>query len=183
LSGSSFTTPRLKNQRSWLYRVRPCAAHQPFRPASHTNKLLRSNFDRELVDPSQLRWQPFSMPAADQSVDWVQGLVSMCGAGAPDLKTGMGIHIYTCNTSMVDRAFCNSDGDMLIVPQEGALTIRTEYGYLHVKSGEICVIQRGVRFAVAVDGPSRGYVCEIFKGRFILPDLGPIGLFLLSSTN
>ena len=48
-------------------------------------------------------------------------------------------------------------------------------GFLDVKQGEICVIPRGIVFRIAVDGPSRGYVCEIYGGHFTLPDLGPIG--------
>ena len=31
LSGSSFTVPRVLKQRSWLYRIRPSAAHPPFK--------------------------------------------------------------------------------------------------------------------------------------------------------
>lgn len=46
---------------------------------------------------------------------------------------------------------------------------------MDVAPKEICVIQRGIQFSVVLDGPSRGYVCEIFKGHFQLPDLGPIG--------
>jgi homogentisate 1,2-dioxygenase len=30
LSGTAFTAPRSDNQRSWLYRIRPAAMHQPF---------------------------------------------------------------------------------------------------------------------------------------------------------
>src|ERR1700733_11557531 len=30
LSGSSFTSPRHENQRSWLYRIRPSVLHSPF---------------------------------------------------------------------------------------------------------------------------------------------------------
>lgn len=48
-------------------------------------------------------------------------------------------------------------------------------GNLEVRASEICVIPRGIRFQVSVDGPSRGYVLEIFGGHFQLPDLGPIG--------
>jgi len=39
----------------------------------------------------------------------------------------------------------------------------------------IAVIQRGIKFSVAIDGDSRGYVLEVFSGHFKLPDLGPIG--------
>jgi len=37
------------------------------------------------------------------------------------------------------------------------------------------VLQLGMRFSVAVDGASRGYVAEVYDAHFKLPDLGPIG--------
>ena len=56
------------------------------------------------------------------------------------------------------------------------LFITTECGRLLVSPGEIVVIPQGFRFAVDLpDGPSRGYVSEIFGTHFQLPDLGPIG--------
>ena len=44
-----------------------------------------------------------------------------------------------------------------------------------VSPGEICVIPQGIRFSVSVDGPTRGYILEVYGTRFQLPDLGPIG--------
>ena len=51
-------------------------------------------------------------------------------AGAGDSKTrhGIAVHVFTCNKSMTNRAIYNSDGDFLIVPQQGTLDIRTEFG-------------------------------------------------------
>ena len=40
---------------------------------------------------------------------------------------------------------------------------------------EVVVVPRGVKFSVAVEGPSRGYVLELYEGHFELPNLGPIG--------
>jgi len=37
------------------------------------------------------------------------------------------------------------------------------------------LLQLGMRFSVAVDGESRGYIAEVFDTHFKLPDLGPIG--------
>lgn len=53
----------------------------------------------------------------------------------------------------------------------------TEFGLLDVLPGEICVIQRGMRFSVGLQGTNaaRGYVLEVYSGHFELPDLGPIG--------
>lgn len=43
--------------------------------------------------------------------------------------------------------------------------------------GEIVVLPQGFRFAIDLpDGPSRGYVAEIFGTHFQIPDLGPIGI-------
>lgn len=108
-------------------------------------------------------------------VDFVEGLSTICGAGDAKSRHGLAIHVFTCNTSMKDRAFYNSDGDLLIVPQHGSLDIVTEFGKLFVEPNEICVIQQGMRFSVNVAGPTRGYILEVFDGHFKLPDLGPIG--------
>ena len=61
------------------------------------------------------------------------------------------------------------------------LWITTECGKLQVSLGEIVVIPQGFRFSVDFpDGPSRGYVAEIFGTHFQLMDLGPIGLKLVT---
>jgi len=173
LSGCAFTVPRAKQQRTWLYRIRPSVVHQP--ATKIANGSFLGDFSGMTPEPNQLRWNPPALPAADKKVDFIQGLTTYCGTGDATLKTGVAIHYYTCNTSMVDKGFYNADGDFLIVPQLGALDIQTELGRLYVQPGEICVIQRGIVYSVAVEGASRGYVCEIFGGHFQLPELGPIG--------
>jgi homogentisate 1,2-dioxygenase len=109
-------------------------------------------------------------------VDFIDGIVSYAGAGHPSTKTGVAIHYYLANCSMDKKAFYNSDGDFLIVPQLGTLNIQTELGFLKVAPREICVIPRGIRFSVALEGEeARGYILELYQGRFELPSLGPIG--------
>lgn len=109
-----------------------------------------------------MRWMPFDVPAATgtdgatvANVDFVQGLHTICGAGDPKSRHGISVHVYMCNASMTDRAMYNSDGDFLLVPQQGALRITTEFGRMHVAPNEIAVIQQGMRFSIDVDGPSR----------------------------
>ena len=36
LSGTAFTAPRAENQSTWLYKLRPSAAHPPFRRRRRT---------------------------------------------------------------------------------------------------------------------------------------------------
>jgi homogentisate 1,2-dioxygenase len=61
-------------------------------------------------------------------VDFVQGLKTIAGQGDATLKEGVAVHVYTANVSMQNRAFCSSDGDMLLMPQHGRLDIQTEFG-------------------------------------------------------
>ncbi|CAI6006840.1 unnamed protein product [Closterium sp. NIES-65] len=183
LTGTAFTAPRKENQRSWLYRIKPSVTHQPFTPCPphRSNPLLVSDFSAgssaSEATPNQLRWRAMPVPGLEvRQVDWVQGLVTVCGSGGAADKTGFAIHMYAANSSMERCAFANADGDMLIVPQHGRVWITTEFGLLAVHPGEIAVLQQGVRFAVHLpDGPSRGYVCEVYGGHFQLPELGPIG--------
>lgn len=122
-----------------------------------------------------MRWSPFDLPDKSDGTDFVQGLHTVCGAGDPRSRSGIGVHIYSCNRPMGSKCFYNSDGDLLIVPQQGNLKIKTEFGKMDVAPNEICVIQQGMRFSVDVSGPTRGYVLEVFDNHFQLPDLGPIG--------
>lgn len=173
LSGTAFTAPRETNQRSWLYRLLPSVKHLPFKRIDRN--LLTDKWDEENPDPNQLRWKPFDLPNSGSNTDFIQGLQTICGAGDAKTRHGMAIHVYSCNASMENKAFYNSDGDFLIVPEKGSLYITTEFGKLMVSQNEICVIQQGMRFSVDIDGPSRGYILEVYDNHFQLPNLGPIG--------
>ncbi|CAA3005988.1 homogentisate 1,2-dioxygenase [Olea europaea subsp. europaea] len=182
ISGTSFTSPRKLNQRSWLYRVKPSVTHEPFKPRvpSHGKLVSEFNESNSSATPTQLRWKPVEVPEAP--IDFIDGLYTLCGAGSSYLRHGFAIHMYAANKSMDNCAFCSADGDFLLVPQEGRLWITTEFGKLQVSPGEVVVLPQGVRFVVELpDGPSRGYVAEIFGTHFQLPDLGPIGANGLAS--
>lgn len=173
LSGSAFTEPRAHNRRSWLYRIRPSAAHPPF--ARTDNRGLRgAPFHDGVLDPNRLRWNP--PPAPPAGTDFLDGLWTLGGNGDATQRTGMAIHLYAADTSMTDRVFGDADGELLIVPQHGRLLVRTEFGPLTAGPGDIALIPRGVRFRVELpDGTARGYVCENYGRPFTLPELGPIG--------
>lgn len=172
-SGTSFTTPRSANRRTWTYRIRPSVTHRPFEPRA--NGLIRSGPVPEmLTPPNQLRWNPLPFP--EEPADFVDGLVTFGVNGDPALQNGLSIHLYACNRSMQERFFYSADGELLIVPQSGSLRFATELGILEVAPGEICVIPRGLKFRVELMGETaRGYVCENHGTQLRLPDLGPIG--------
>eukprot|EP00040_Diaphanoeca_grandis_P019798 m.104864 g.104864 ORF g.104864 m.104864 type:complete len:437 (-) comp27599_c0_seq2:175-1485(-) len=173
LSGTAFTAPRHSNQRSWLYRIYPTAKHAAFTPMKPT--LFSNDWASWAPNPNQMRWDPYELPKDDEKVDFVQGMKTIAGAGDPCSKSGIAIYSYACNTSMGNRCMYNSDGDFLFVPQQGTLTITTEFGVMEVPSNQIAVVQRGIRFSVAVSGATRGYVVETHGAHFRPPDLGPIG--------
>jgi len=178
MTASAFVAPRSSNKNAWLYRARPAVAHEGFVDLPE-NTDMEHNFmpinGRVHVSPTQLAWLPFDIPKAGE-VDFISGLKTIAGSGEPTLREGIATHVYAANASMKQKAFVNSDGDFLIVPQQGALDILTEFGPLFVQPGEICVIMRGQRFRVELpDGPSRGYILEVRGSNFELPELGPLG--------
>ena len=173
LSGTAFTAPRAENKRSWLYRLRPTASHKPYQPYRGAPQVRSGPFDELPPTPNRLRWDPLALP--ETPTDFIDGLVTYGGNGDVAVGAGLGIHLYAANRSMDQRAFQNADGEMLIVPQQGILTIVTELGRWEVAPLQIALIPRGVRFRVELSGPSRGYVAENYGQPFRLPDLGPIG--------
>lgn len=173
LSGTAFTAPRGRNLRSWLYRIRPSVQHTAMEPLP--DQSFEQDFDTMVKIPNQLRWNPSADVGSGSEVDFVSGLRLKCGSGDPSLKEGLAIFDYSCNTSMLRRAFYSADGDILLVPQLGTLYIKTEFGKFVVEPCEIVVIPRGVKFQVLVEGESRGYGVEVFSSHFELPSLGPIG--------
>jgi homogentisate 1,2-dioxygenase len=172
LSGTSFTSPRHENRRSWLYRMRPTADHRPFVPYEGA-PLFGSAAAAAPLAPNRLRWDPPTLP---DGTDFVDGLTAMLCARSPEDLEGCAIHVYRATRSMDARVFVNADGELLIIPQQGAIEIQTELGRLDVAPGSIAIIPRGMKFRVLiVEGEARGYVAENYGLPLRLPELGPIG--------
>lgn len=174
MSGTAFTAPRAVNRRTWFYRMRPSVATlSPMRELQP--RLLGTAPDSGSAVPVlPLRWNPLPLPEA--ATDFIDGWHTMATAGSARQQQGLAVHVYVCNRSMAHRYFQNLDGELLIVPQEGRLRLRTEAGVLEAGPGEICVIPRGYKFAVDLDGDAaRGYLCENYAAHLRLPELGPLG--------
>ncbi|MDH5578193.1 MAG: homogentisate 1,2-dioxygenase [Betaproteobacteria bacterium] len=172
LSGSAFTAPRAENLSTWLYKLRPSAMHAPYKRIA--NGLLRSGpFDEAETSPNRLRWNPFPIPS--KPTDFIDGLFTLAGSGDAASQSGIAAHLYCANRPMKNRFFANADGELMFVPQQGAVLLATELGRLEAKPGEIAVVPRGVKFRVEVSGATRGYLCENYGAPFRLPELGPIG--------
>lgn len=205
LSGTAFTRPRHLNQRTWLYRKQPSAAMNNSKHNFEDSGLYFGAADpsQGTLDPNAIRWSPFTAESNngdinDLPTDVLDGMRLLGASGDPAVKNGIAIYVYVCkntaessldsssNRSDDNTYMYNSDGDFLILPQQGGLEIRTEMGILMVYPGEFCVLPRGIVFSIrhlpiAKEGGNeectitRGYMLEIFKGHLTLPELGPIG--------
>jgi len=168
LSGTAFTMPRSEMRRTWFYRIRPSAAHPAFERLAHA--AIESGF--LLPTPNRMRWDP--QPLAGSGIDFIEGLMPLAATGDAPVA-GITAYRYGADRSM-RRTFYDADGELLLVPFEGAVRFATECGRLEVTPGEICVIPRGMKFRADPIGPvMRGYVCENHGAELRLPDLGPIG--------
>uniref|UniRef100_A0A093Y6D0 homogentisate 1,2-dioxygenase n=1 Tax=Talaromyces marneffei PM1 TaxID=1077442 RepID=A0A093Y6D0_TALMA len=179
LNGTSFISSRQTLQQVWMYRIRPSVAHRPLEPMA-ANDDIEACFSPSnpsiKYTPLTYTWGPLDIPEATTPTTFLTGLKTMGGHGDPTNKEGIAIHMYAANASMGNEAFCNNDGDFLIIPTEGALDIQTELGRMMVCPGQVCVIQAGIRWKVSLpDGQARGYVQEIFGSHYELPELGPLG--------
>ncbi len=181
INGSPFCAPRAANLFSWFYRIHPSiGSHGAFEEIGHPT--LKGDFCTlgGGLTPEPVRWNAPPEPATNKQaagLDFVDSLVTLAGSGNPMSVKGVAIHTYGCTKGMGDRAFYDADGDLLVVPELGALDIQTEFGKLLVRPGEVFILPRGLKMTVNLpDGQARGFVCELFEvGHFQLPNLGPLG--------
>jgi homogentisate 1,2-dioxygenase len=172
ISGTTFTAPRSLNRRTYVFRAMPSVVHGRYRPVEA--KTFATPPFAQPPNPNQMRWDPFEIPGTEQ--DFVDGILTICGNGAPNAQSGTALHVYRATAPMTDRFFLDADGELLILPDTGTLLVATELGRLQVGPGELALIPRGVKFRVELpDGPSRGFVCENYGLPFRLPELGLIG--------
>ncbi|ATC96935.1 homogentisate 1,2-dioxygenase [Pseudoalteromonas tunicata] len=170
---TAFTAPRAENRRNWFYRIRPSVIQGDYQAMD--NGLIRTApITEAIAPPTMFRWSPVEIPA--KPTDFIDGLKTMAANGSAEGQAGIGIHVYVANQSMQGRYFYNADGELLFVPQQGALVLHTECGKLAIKPGEIAVIPRGIKFNVELlDESARGYICENYGHPYILAERGPVG--------
>lgn len=173
ISGTAFTAPRHANRRTWVYRRQPSAVMGEYQAYAQKLWLTPDTSSSPAQAPNPLRWQPFEL--ANSPTDFIDGIRTVAMNGSAGTQSGIAIHVYAFNQNMDRKALVNSDGEMLIVPQQGELRITTELGIMDVRPCEIAVIPRGMAFKVDGKNECRGYICENYGAHFRLPELGPIG--------
>ena len=173
ISGSSFTAQRSENWRTWVYRILPTVALTQkgmvldneiyhWGKSAEAGKTIAINPERWFPP----KFSPLLFPSA---------LVTNVVNGTPEAGYGAQIGWYHLKEGPSSRALCNTDGEMLFLPQEGAVLVETELGRLWVPERHLVVIPRGILFRLSSPRPARGYFCENYGAPFRLPSLGLIG--------
>ncbi|KAK4683009.1 hypothetical protein QC764_121290 [Podospora pseudoanserina] len=192
LNGTSFMSTKSTAANVWMYRGKPAAARHPpsqVEEILHLESCFLPTNSNVAFTPLPYTWGPLksnesSNSATNRRVTFVQGLRTMGGHGDATLKEGLAVHQYEFNMNMEREAFVNHDGELLVVPQQGTLNVKTELGSLLVKPGSIVVLPAGIRFSVEIFRPAgdqwseikaSGYALEVFGTRYALPDLGVLG--------
>jgi len=182
LSGTPFTAPKATNKRSWLYRMRPTVQHIADM-ADYPLPFFRSapTVGESDLPIAPMRWDPAPIP--QDAGTFLTGIRTIATGGDVHTCNGYAIHTYAITRSMTDEVFYNADGEMLVVPEVGALRFFTEFGIVDIAPGEIAVLPRAVKFKVMLNGDdrARGYICENYGNHFETPERGPIGANCLAN--
>ena len=144
VSGSAFTAPRGQNRRTWMYRIRPSVVHEPYQAFAMETLLRSGPFDEVPTPPNQMRWNPPGFPEA--GADFVEGLLTLGAMGIRRCRMAWACISTRRRGRWSGRFFYNADGEMLILPQEGGLRLRTECGVIEVRAGRARVVPRGIKF-------------------------------------
>ncbi len=181
LTGTAFTAPRSHNLKTWLYKTRPSVVQGAYTEIGHSTWISSEKFGKVVRTPAPLRFSEF--PYFKEKKNFWSGLYTYALNSSAESHAGCALHLYACNESMTDTYGVNADAEMMIIPQEGELLIKTEMGNLEVSPLWIAVIPRGVKFQVQLKSDkARGYMCENFGSPFQQPELGPIGANGLANT-
>ena len=120
LSGTAFTAPSHRNERTWCYRIRPSVRHSSrYRRIDLPYWKTAPHIVDDVVSLGQYRWDP--VPHAGAALTWLAGMRTMTTAGDVNTQVGMASHIYLVTASMEDEYFYSADSELLVVPQEGRL--------------------------------------------------------------
>ncbi len=181
LSGTPFTAPRGKNERSWCYRIRPSVKHMNrFEKIQMPFWKSAPHILEDVISLGQYRWDPAKL---EGKTDFISGIRTITTAGDVNTQVGMAAHVYIANQDMIDKYFYSADSELLIVPQEGRIRFLTEMGIIDVEPQEIVIIPRGLMFRVEIiDAQARGFICENYGAKFDLPNRGPIGANCLANS-
>ena len=175
LSGTAFTAPRHENRRSWLYRLRPTAAHPPF------TRYEGASAVRARHRQGAARAQPPALGSARH-----RGRRRL--ARRPDddarrrrsrpIATGVAVHVYRATKRHGSTAPSSAaDGELLVIPQQGRAHPAHRAGpdRRRTRPDRADPARRALPRRRCPTARRAAMSPRITARPFRLPDLGPIG--------
>jgi homogentisate 1,2-dioxygenase len=113
-----------------LYRIRPTVAHWGDVPQGWTRAVAHRALRRGELPPSPLRWDPCRCRGGG---GLRRGVRTVTTAGDASAQSGWRRTSSSPRAPCSDEYFYNADGEMLFVPQQGALRLWTEFGIVDAR--------------------------------------------------
>lgn len=171
VSGSAFTAPQGHNLRSWMYRMRPSVAHRSDgKRVEFINWVSNSDISHTQTAFDPLRWNPL----AEVEGHWVESVRTLTIAGSASSHVGMSASIATL-CPRHQPVLQNHDAEMLVMPINSPMSLRTEFGVLDIEVGSLAVIPRSAFVEFSTDNTTQIYLLENYGTPFELPNRGAIG--------
>ncbi len=173
LNGSAFTRDRKDTLYTWVYRRLPSVVRPDFEP----REFIGQSKPCLNYKPNPMRWSPVNY-LENQTSDFIDSLRQIA------CNEHSHVYLYDCNQSMDGHYFADLDGELLFIPFEGQILLKTELGELDLAPGQIAVIPRGMYWKMELTSDkTKGYLCENRGLPFQLPELGVIGVNGLAHPN
>ncbi|KAF4657229.1 hypothetical protein FOZ61_006405 [Perkinsus olseni] len=190
ISGTAFTAPRNSNYYTWTYRKYPSVSqlsrlddgggggsiYRKYQGSENFYATSTASTSAEEFTPEPYRFKATEQAQGlgDKQVDWIDSLFTI----AYHKGAACGVYDFDKDMSSEMRVFMHHDADVMLLPRENVLNIRTELGVLRAGPREMVLLPRGIKFTVdkVDDGRARGYFLENFGAPFKIPDLGPVGI-------
>ena len=125
------------------------------------------------VPPDPLRWHP--LPVPDEAADFIDGLRTVVVNGDADAQTGIAVHLVLANRQHAARLRQCRRRDAAGAAAGRAAPSPPNWACCTWRRARSRCCRAAWSGSVALDGPSRLYVCENYGAPFRLPELGPIG--------
>ncbi|PVU85865.1 hypothetical protein BB561_006885, partial [Smittium simulii] len=153
------------DRKNSLYRMNSCVSRNRFQPYTKKKVINNLNHHKNLLNTSdRLGRLHFDISSLSEVVYFVDGISTFCNTAKSSICDKKIISIYLVDSGVKRRAMINSAGNFLIIPEQGTIYIRTDFGKIAVRPKEICVIQRGIKFNVEFLKESKArYIIYIFE--------------------
>src|SRR5258705_3703937 len=140
LSGSPFTAPGARNERSWLYRIRPSVAHwgyfspvatDPGSPTDRAAYWRSAPDDAPPVPIAQMRWNALPMPNPTvEKTTFITGVRTITTGGRIHTPHGVGWDKYSLTLLIGDDDLYKGGADRVLSREDRKDPLSSPFGFI-----------------------------------------------------